>query len=694
MSLIAPPLMYKTFICLNKKNNKVFINMVKSLKFSKLKYITAFLTTSILLLNTSQLFAADATISTATTASITLGNDDDLIITSAGSVSTAGANLLSIAGTTTTINNSGTIATSGLNAIQISSGSTTITNSGTISSNVTGTGSATIGNGIGNSGTITLLTNSTTGTITGTVSTTGDGGNGIVNNSGGTIVELNNAGSITGSKRDGIDQIGTITLLTNSGTITGSGFDGINNDGPSRAVITTLNNSGTITGNRHGIGQDTGTIGTLTNTGTISGTTTAGIYSGSNGIITTINNNSGSIIGGTSGIQNLGTITSINNSSTLSGGTNSILNTGTIGSINLNKGSILIGNVNSSTAYTLNINVGAAKSYFISTTGAGVVTVNDLNNRPVIKGSAYGLNIGSMEMAGENLYQRTSNTIDIVDSNINNKENYIQPYYSVSTRNSENDSSAIRKFNNTKQGLNAGGQITSSSIPLQFFLNLDQSENNIDSDEHTIKSNSFALGLVAPNYQQIDGYGLSLKGIIGYSENKTERKLLDNTSSTGKRVLTGEYKSIYAIAGANLAKTVNLDNAVKANFALGIDLTSEIRDSYTENLYFSYDNLNLVQLQPKVQSEFVKTLNDNSNAFIKISMEAREILSGKTQNFSANGTGTSYTSPTNNDIYATVAVGYNSKIENKLDFYFLASAKDSIESVKTYQGSVGIKGSF
>jgi hypothetical protein len=386
----------------------------------------------------------------------------------------------------------------------------------------------------------------------------------------------------------------------------------------------------------------------------------------------------------------------LNNSGRIEGGTYSIYNRrlGHANTINLNKGSVIIGTIHSSTDLILNMNVGASKSYAYTTSGAGTITLNDLNNRPAIAGSAYAVNIGSMEMAGENLYQNTSNIIDAVDSNINTAETWVRPYYSESSRDAEGDSSAIRKFKNSKQGFIAGGAVKNSEIPLQFILNVDQSENNIDSGEHKIDSNSIALGLVVPNFNKVGDYNLSLKGLIGYSKNDTDRKILDNTSSTGERVITGDYNSFNAIVGASLAKTINLDNGVKANITIGADVVSEMRDSYSESLYFSYDKLNLVQLQPKIQSEFVKTLNNTSNAFVKVGVEARELLSGKTQDFSANSIKTSYTTPTTNDVYGTVVVGFNSKINNTINLFAEASAKNSGEEVSTYQASVGIKGTF
>jgi hypothetical protein len=509
----------------------------------------------------------------------------------------------------------------------------------------------------------------------GTLSTTGALNNHAIKlNTGVSMDSLTNSGVIshtganTGYSAIFVTCCGTLSTLTNSGQISS------NQSALSiSSNTTTIINSGEITSDKESIfvwnGAD---VTNLTNSGTITSSSDDGIQVNANSSIVNLTNS--------------GTISGINSIS--------ILSTGTIGSINLNKGSILIGTINSSTDTTLNMNVGASKSYAYTTSGAGTITLNDLNNRPAIAGSAYAVNIGSMEMAGENLYQNTSNIIDAIESNINTRETWVRPYYSESSRDAEGDSSAIRKFKNTKQGFTAGGMVKDSKIPLQFILNVDQSENNIDSGEHKIDSSSITLGLVAPNFNKVRDYNLSLKGLIGYSQNDTDRKILDNTSSTGERVITGDYNSINAIVGASLAKTINLDKRIKANITFGADVVSEMRDSFNESLYFSYDKLDLVQLQPNIQSEFVKSLNNTSNAFVKLGVEAREILSGKTQNFSANSIKTSYTTPTTNDVYGTVAIGFNSKINETINLFAEANVRNSREEVETYRAIFGIKGVF
>jgi hypothetical protein len=616
--------------------------------------------------------AADVTVTSTQTTTVTATGTDTITINSGGSLSPTTGNGIISEGSNVTIINRGTILSADDQGIWLNdqtSGAAGLTglidNYGTITS--------TLRNGIrlGNpEHVLTTLNNQSGATIQGKEKG--------VYNLFDSIVTLNNSGLILGDDGRSVSSIA---------------FDDTTNDGVGIAYITS-SNSGAQTINN-------------TSTGIISGTSQGISLSGSTDVITI--NNSGKIQGGVTGIMNssfdpISSVESstgglkmvLNNSGRIEGGTYSIYNRrlGHANTINLNKGSVIIGTIHSSTDLILNMNVGASKSYAYTTSGAGTITLNDLNNRPAIAGSAYAVNIGSMEMAGENLYQNTSNIIDAVDSNINTAETWVRPYYSESNRDSEGDSSAIRKFKNSKQGFIAGGAVKNSEIPLQFILNVDQSENNIDSGEHKIDSNSIALGLVVPNFNKVGDYNLSLKGLIGYSKNDTDRKILDNTSSTGERVITGDYNSFNAIVGASLAKTINLDNGVKANITIGADVVSEMRDSYSESLYFSYDKLNLVQLQPKIQSEFVKTLNNTSNAFVKVGVEARELLSGKTQDFSANSIKTSYTTPTTNDVYGTVVVGFNSKINNTINLFAEASAKNSGEEVSTYQASVGIKGTF
>ena len=633
----------------------------------------------------------------------------NISITSTGTVNPYGVGILSstTASSVDTINNTGIITstTTGVTAGdgnaygifnngQIGSIIGTINNSGTIEGVSTGYGTA---RGINNtSGTITSIINSGNIKATATVNSGKTASYGTYNGT-----ALYNHGDLAGTS--GNKKIALIGSITNSGVIDGTRI-GISNNASashSEANITTITNTGTIS-----------TSITSVTSSTINGeadVTMAIIVeaSGENSTATlTTLNNSGTIKTVASGtgaygilVDTRGTITTINNSGTIQARTSAIgiSETGRIGTINLNKGSVLIGDIqsNSSSSYTLNMGVGAAKSYYVATSGTGLFLVNDLDNRPAVKGSALAINIGSMEMAGENLYQKTANITDAIDRNVkNNKDTWVEPYYSESTRDSGGDSSQIRKFKNNKHGFNAGFKVENSATPLQVIFNVDQTKNNIDNSEHVINGDSMMIGLVAPSYAKYEGIDVSVKGLVGYASNKTDRKILDNTSSTGERTLTGKYNSYNAAIGLALSKNYNLAKDLNNNLTLGVDLTSEFRDSYSENLYFKYNSLDLVQLQPRLQSEYIKTIDKDSNVFLTAGVGARGILSGKTQKYSMNNTGVSFTTPNSGDYYASLAAGTNMNVAANVNFYTLVSAKMSDRDTETYQASIGLKGTF
>ena len=606
--------------------------------------------------------------------------------------------------------------------------------------------------------TIDSLINSGNITSTTSGSAAGDGNSYGVFNSRGTITVFNNSGAILGTSSGygtarGVNNTsGTITTFTNSGTIIGTGtansgltgaygtYNGIGlyNHGDIAgtsgsiisATIGTLTNTGTIDGTRTGISNNasanysTADITTLINSGVISSSITSvtsatingetdstqallvsGAGTGSSASITTLTN-SGTIEAVATGtgaygivVNTGGTITTLNNSGTISAATASIAiaSSGVIGEINLNEGSVIIGDIYSlsTTSYTLNMDVGASKSYYISTGGTGTFTVTDLDNRPVVAGSAYAINIGSMEMASENLFQKTSNITNSISRNVNQNNNvWVEPYYSETTRDTKGSSSEIRKFKNIKEGLNAGWSLKNSDKQSQIVLNVDQTENDIDDKEHKITSKGMMIGLVSPNYSNIGNLDISTKALVGFGKSETERKLLDSTSSTGERVLEGDYYSLFGNLGASVSNKNNFGKFSSLNLVLGADINSEMRESFNETLYNEYDELILVQLQPRLEADLTLGFSERSNVFLKTGIEAREIISGKTQDYSMGGTKVSYTTATPSGVYASVSVGANLNIYNDIDFFAVASARSSEEKTESYQASFGIKGKF
>ncbi len=628
-----------------------------------------------------------------------------------GVISSAYSNtIISATANITNLNNSGTITAGNQYALYFTtSNSGSITNSGTISASLN-YGIANF-NGSATGSTISSITNS--GTISaGTSYAIHNSNNG---SAGSTITSITNSGTISAGTSYGIFNVtsgtgpATISSITNTGTISSntSAIENFSYTSSGIATITEITNSGTISAQSNTIrnyktsGTGNSLIDKITNSGSITATTGSAIYnsstnvSGGSGTAKISNLINTGTIKSTSGIgiENLANaeITNLTNSGIISGSTYSISNAGTLGTVNLNEGSVLIGPINSSTSYNLVINVGASKSYAFATSGVGAITLSDLDNRPQVSGSAYAINIGSMEMASENLYQKTSNIIDAVDRNLN-KNSYIEPYYTEANRNSLGDSSEVRNFKNNRQGVNAGFNLENTNT--QFLLNIEQSKINIDTDEHIINSDGFIIGLVNSKYAKTNDFDVSLKALAGYSNSKTDRRILDNTSSTGSRVLTGEYDSFYGVLGTSLSKNYIHDQNLKSNLLIGLDLSSEFRSSFNESLYYKYSGLSLIQLQPKISTEITKTFDKDSNIFLIVGAEGREIISGRNQNYQMNNTNVSYQTTNPSDIYGVLSLGSNINLSDNLKLYAVATARLSDQNTESYNGSFGLKGSF
>ena len=91
---------------------------------------------------------------------------------------------------------------------------------------------------------------------------------------------------------------------------------------------------------------------------------------------------------------------------------------------------------------------------------------------------------------------------------------------------------------------------------------------------------------------------------------------------------------MFSSLGATLSNNIFLSEFSLLNIKLGADINTEIRDSYKENLYFTYDRLALVQVQPRVEADLKIGFSERSNIFLNVGIEAREVISGQTQDYS------------------------------------------------------------
>lgn len=515
---------------------------------------------------------------------------------------------------------------------------------------------------------------------------------------------LTNEGTISGSIY-GISNGNDGATIVNSGTIsvTGDNDHGIS----SYANLSNITNSGLISVSGSGL-----TAGIIVwdenNGGVITNTRTGVIYAPSGyGVLlqnqTSTLNNYGSITG-TIGI--LTSSSTVNNFGRISVSTgNVIYSQGNDNIININKGAVTIGNITAHPAVTgnkININLGSGASYAYSTTGTWAIA--DLDNRPMVTGSAYAAGIGAQETASEMLYQGTASITSALDrrlrsyasDEVDNQPYWLDVYYSDVSRNSGGNYSTRNAFSNYNYGLTAGFKLPVELTPLELFVNVQQSNLNIDSGNQKIDSTSLMAGVLAPSIAEVLGAKLSAKASIGFANNDGDRKVMTNSLLyDGSRQINSDYNSTYAVLGTALTKLYPINDRLTADALVGLDLATQHINAYSETDYFTWQSRTLNQLQSRVQVGLDYHFNqDKASVFARVGAERRDLISGGTQDYSINGTNVSFNTNNSNDTYITAQFGVKAQLEKRIQLFAIVNGLNSSDTISSIQGNIGLRANF
>ena len=636
-----------------------------------------------------------------------------------GGITTSGSssNAIYSTGNSTTNTNSGRLTTTGpsSNAILSEGSSTTNTNSGSI--NTVGTSNGIYSRGINssntNSGTITTTGSSssgivsagssTTNTNSGNITTSGDFSRGLWSDDASST--NTNLGSITtsGSAAWGIYSSQADSTLTNSGNITTSGNG-------SHAILASgaysnITNSGTISAiDGIGIMMD-GDNSAINNSGSIRVTSEFGVLiSADNSTIS----NSGSIVARAPNAraiyvmgQNQTATSQTQTGFSISSGINETSNNV---KVNLNRGSVIVGDIyvdSNVTGSKLNINLGAGVSYAYSVTGPWTIT--DLDNRPMVTGSAYAAGIGAQETASEMLYQRTSVVTKALDNRVYAyalNESNVQPYwldvyYGDASRDAGANYSTRSQFSHDHYGFTVGLTLPVEVTPLELIVNAEHSNLNIDNGSQKIDSDSILAGILAPKLTEIAGTTLSAKAMLGYSNHDGDRKVMSNSQLyDGSYQIKSDYDSYYAVLGASALKPIPINDHLTASVLVGLDLNTQHTESYSEQDFASWNSRTLTQLQSRVQAGFDYTCNEKTHLFGRVGLERRDLIGGDTQDYILHNASVSFNANNSNDTYLTGQLGIRSQLEKRIQLIGIINGLHSSDTVSSIQGNIGLKADF
>jgi hypothetical protein len=543
-------------------------------------------------------------------------------------------------------------------------------------------------------------TNGSTVNMTGNVTTSGDG-NSLLN-LGAYAIYLSNSLS---NRNNSVNMLGDVST-------TGLNAHGIY-----------LNNGGLFTGS-----NNTNTVNMLGNV-TTNGNNAHGIYLNNGGLLSSGSNN-------TNTVNMTGNVTTsgndaqgiyLSNTSDVSNSANTINLTGRISATGLNSNAIFAVNDNATSSNTvqlnrgstvigaisgagtsdysannfLKLNLGAGASYSFATTG---FTVQDLNGRPMVTGSAHAAGVGNITTASQSLYERTSQITQSLDDRLRTHDLKQQPsqdfwvntYYSDSNRGGQGLSGSNLSFNQYRSGITAGFNVKNSYTPTELIVNYEYGKLNIDEGNQGISSNSVMAGALFPDIKKLFTGTLSAKAMVGYSDFSGDRKVLTNdVALNGSRNVTANYQSSHLTIGSAWTKTLHQTDKMILDTLFGIDLNTQHINSYSESDLFKWNGRTMNQLQERVTLGMeMKPLVKPLTLFGRVGVERRDLISGENQNYAINNTAVSYNDSNQRNTYATLNAGAYYPLTPTVKAYAQVRYYDSVKDIDSLSGSIGISGQF
>ena len=503
--------------------------------------------------------------------------------------------------------------------------------------NVTLINDATINNGDDNASVESFGSNTSNG-LTGVT---------VINNSGAIIKQ---DGSFDGTVKA---QFNTNFTLTNSGTIQSNDGQAIDIKQTTNATINN-NSGGLITAKRNTIRCTAScTNPTVNNFGSITGRQEAVIRLDKSTNMT-VNNNHGALIDAeASATQSLhaidiGTNGTVNNSGiirrTINGEPGHHTNAAAIsyqqnnGTLTLKDDSILVGLISvkdGKEGNNLRIQHGYGRAYMYKT--EGTLGLTDLDGNRIVAGSATSVGMGAQETVDELLGYRAYNLRTSLKNYTNGSDSdkpKIEPFAYTSFRSSGRNTLG---YENNAYGTNFIYPV----VPDKLNLILAVERNKLKLDEnHDITKKSFLAGIGTNDFTKIDEWKVSSYAVAGWSWHDSSRDVLTNIVSTGIADVSADYESAEVITGVNFTRILNqrVNESVtnEQESELGITFSFSHTPSYSESMFFSWEERNLAQASIYFNKQLTLMIDDKIQFITSTEFEHRSVFYGKNQDHSLN----------------------------------------------------------
>jgi hypothetical protein len=320
----------------------------------------------------------------------------------------------------------------------------------------------------------------------------------------------------------------------------------------------------------------------------------------------------------------------------------------------------------------------------------GELELADLSGNRIVKGSATAVGMGAQETVDELLGLRAYNLRATLKryADAPNPKARMEPFAYASHR--DRGRTTLR-YDNYAAGTNFIYPVVPDKLNL--ILTVERNKLRLDED-HDVTKNSFLIGVNTNDFMELGKWKASSYAVAGWSWHDSSRDVLTNTVITGIADVSAKYESAEAITGISFTHSYDqkVNESVNNTWDsdLGLTFSFSHTPSYSESLFFSWEERNLAQLSMHIGEQLTSMLGDKMQFRLGGELEHRSVFAGKNQDHALNAVTVDF----NSGVFYENSISMNTSFDYALGQYSKAyiqfNGRASDQTAFSLGGSVGV----
>jgi len=380
------------------------------------------------------------------------------------------------------------------------------------------------------------------------------------------------------------------------------------------------------------------------------------------------------------------------------GGTDAVFVEGSNNVIRFTEGAKIIGDLAASADVTDNIlrfDLGSTQSYFFETSGEW--TLEDLDGRPVVEGSAMAAGIGNVETADELMLDRAINLRHSLDrlqkqALFGPREAFLDTYGASTSRTEDGTTSS---FELVSQGMTVGAPVVIMGREVFPFLNYHYADLNIADGIHDIAAQSLRIGVSVPEMWSRDHYAVGGYAVAGRNTYDGTREVLVNQdTTTGTTTVDASWDGTEIELGLDASVEDALTSKLSFKANLGFAAQVERTGSYSEQEYFAWDSRTIIQSHVRANASLEYKVSNDTGFYGTLGAWRRDVEGGKTADYTIENTSVNYTGGIYDETVASLRLGIRHRVADGVALSVEVLGGSSTASDRTVGASFGVSAQF